>query len=677
MSYPSTKNQQSWRLAATACAALALLSACNDKDKPAASDTTTAPPQTSLSDSGPATGPQPIAPVAYTPPSAEVLYQMVAPIALYPDKLVAQILAGATYPEQVTAAESWLGQNPGLQKTAMSNAVNAQNWDPSIKSLTQFPNVLEQLASNLPWTTALGKAYYNDPADVLNAIQVMRNRAYKAGTLKSSKHLVVSAGSAPSQGDYTPSNAVSAIPQAVIAPPEQYIEIAPSEVSTVYVPQYDPGVVYGEPLPVYGGYNYVSAPVAVGVGVPVAAGLLGFGAGVLLAQASMPHPSWGWHSWDMHWGAPERHDWRPGMPPPPPMARPAVVYNNQTYISQSRTVRTVVQNNQHTENVRVTNIYENGAPSHAMPQAAMATGVGAAAGAAVLAASHGIGSRQVPVQQAMPPTGQPPSPQTARMPSPAGTPTMPAMPMHQQAHAQGIMDQRAGMPSGQAQILPQQKAPQAMMQQQHQQQLQQAQHEQQQRQQQAQMQAQQQAQQQAALHQQQLAQQRAGAQSQQKQAEQQAQMQQRQQQQQLAQQQAQREATQHQQQMAQQHAAQQQRQAEQQAQIQQRQQQQQLAQREQQQAQREAAQRQQQQQMAQQRAAQQQQRQAEQQAQMQQQRQQQMQQAQREQQQRQQQAQREAQHQQQMAQQRAVQMQQRQAVAHAAPQQHGDHHEHR
>ena len=66
----------------------------------------------------------------------------------------------------------------------MSNAVNAQNWDPSIKSLTQFPNVLEQLASNLPWTTALGKAYYNDPADVLNAIQVMRNRAYKAGTLK-------------------------------------------------------------------------------------------------------------------------------------------------------------------------------------------------------------------------------------------------------------------------------------------------------------------------------------------------------------------------------------------------------------------------------------------------------------------------------------------------------------
>jgi hypothetical protein len=83
------------------------------------------------------------------------------------------------------------GANPGLQRTALSNAVNAQNWDPSVKSLTQFPNVLEQMASNLPWTTALGKAYYNDPSDVMNAIQVMRNRAYKAGTLKTSSQLKV------------------------------------------------------------------------------------------------------------------------------------------------------------------------------------------------------------------------------------------------------------------------------------------------------------------------------------------------------------------------------------------------------------------------------------------------------------------------------------------------------
>ena len=84
---------------------------------------------------------------------------------------------------------------PGLQRTALSNAVNAQNWDPSVKSLTQFPNVLEQMASNLPWTTALGKAYYNDPSDVMNAIQVMRNRAYKAGTLKTSSQLKVNLAS--------------------------------------------------------------------------------------------------------------------------------------------------------------------------------------------------------------------------------------------------------------------------------------------------------------------------------------------------------------------------------------------------------------------------------------------------------------------------------------------------
>ena len=404
-----------WQLAATTCAALLLLSACNDKDTPA---TSAAPSAAPVSPAG-STAMQP---AAYTPPSAEVLYQMVAPIALYPDKLVAQILAGATYPDQIGAAETWLAQNPGLQKTALTNAVNAQNWDPSVKSLTQFPNVLEQMASNLPWTTALGKAYYNDPSDVMNAIQVMRNRAYKAGTLKTSKQLRVNVAATPSAMAYTPGAMVTPLPEPVIESPEQYIEIAPSQVDTVYVPQYDPGVVYGEPLPVYDGYQYVEVPPPVAVaGVPVVAGLLGFGAGIVLAESMERHPSWGWNSWNMHWGDPDRR-WHHGDRPPPPQARPAVVYNNTTYVSQSRTV---VQNIRRTDNV--SNIYENGGPpSHAappmQPQAAgafapphgpqagsLAAGAaGAAVGAAALVAgSHAL--NQGPRQGQHPP----PSPLTA------------------------------------------------------------------------------------------------------------------------------------------------------------------------------------------------------------------------------------------------------------------------
>ncbi|MBS0608101.1 MAG: DUF3300 domain-containing protein [Proteobacteria bacterium] len=276
-------------------------------------------------------------PVAYQPPAPEVLYRMVAPIALYPDKLVAQILAASTYPDQVGAAESWLGQNPGLKPAELALAANDQPWDPAVKSLTQFPNVLEQMASNLPWTTALGKAYYNDPADVMNAIQVMRGRAYSAGSLKSSDRLQVRVGAPPAAQDYVPAPAIAApmpLPVApVIQAPSQFIEIAPTVVDTVYVPQYNPAVVYGAPLPLYTGYSYAVAP-------PLAVGLLGFGTAIVVAEPVWNRPwhrPWGWNSWGMHWGEPGRR-WHAGEPPPPPMARPAVVYNNTTYVSRSTTV---------------------------------------------------------------------------------------------------------------------------------------------------------------------------------------------------------------------------------------------------------------------------------------------------------------------------------------------------
>ena len=311
-----------WLQSGLQCTALGLsaallLSACNETTNSAAVPGAPAQP----------TQPQP---VAYQPPQAEVLYRMVAPIALYPDKLVAQILAASTYPDQVGAAETWLAQNPGLEVVDQAHAVNDQPWDPSVKSLTQFPNVLEQMASNLPWTTALGKAYYHDPADVMNAIQVMRGRAYSAGSLKSSDRMNVRVAAQPAEQAYAPApGLVAPLPVPVIQAPPQFIEIAPAVVDTVYVQQYDPALAYGAPLPVYGGYSYAVAP-------PMVVGLVGFGAGVLLAEPAWRRP-WGWHAWGMHWGEPGRR-WHAGEPPPPPMARPAVVYNNTTYISHSTTV---------------------------------------------------------------------------------------------------------------------------------------------------------------------------------------------------------------------------------------------------------------------------------------------------------------------------------------------------
>ena len=648
-----------WHPGVIALAAAMALSACNDKDSPIKADS--APPASAPVATLDAAQPQP---AAYVPPDADALYRMVAPIALYPDKLVAQILAGATYPDQISAAETWLGQNPGLQKTALSNAINAQNWDPSVKSLTQFPNVLEQLASNLPWTTALGKAYYNDPSDVMNAIQVMRSRAYKAGTLKTSSQLKVNLASTPAAVAYTPGAVVTPLPDPVIEPPEQFIEISPSQVDTVYVPQYDPAAVYGQPLPVYGGYRYVEVPPPAPVaGAPVMAGLLGFGTAIVLAGSMDRHPSWGWNAWNMHWGDPER-PWRHGERPPPPQARPAVVYNNTTYISQSRTV---VQNIHRTDNTYINNIHENAAGERrgpaGQPQAAgtltapgtmaASAAAGAAVGAAALAAGGHVLNQRQPASSplATQPQGRPdfaqgPSQASGGPRASNGNALMqpqvphdrhpPQAPQMQAAMTEKALQQRPQEPIQRQQPMQQvrerqeqRQAQMQQMQQQHaqeqaqrQQPMQQA-REQQERQQQMQQQAreQQEHRQQTQMQQmQQMQQQHAQEQAQRQQQMQQAREQQERQQQAQMQQQRAQEQAQRQQQMQQQQAREQQ-QRQQQAQMQQMQQQhaQEQAQRQQQmQQQRAQEQAQRQQQMQQQQAREQQQRQ--QQAQMQQQR---------------------------------------------------------
>ena len=155
--------------------------------------------------------------------SASEIDSIVSPIALYPDQLVAQILAAATYPDQVTAASNWVNTNQGLKGDALMQAADKQPWDPSVKALTQFPTVLDQMAKNLAWTSALGDAAYNQQKDVMAAIQRLRQEAKAAGNLKSSEQIKV----------------VQQDPQTIV--------IQPANPQVVYVPTYSPTVVYGTP----------------------------------------------------------------------------------------------------------------------------------------------------------------------------------------------------------------------------------------------------------------------------------------------------------------------------------------------------------------------------------------------------------------------------------------------
>jgi Protein of unknown function (DUF3300) len=229
------------------------------------------------------------APRPDTPPAAEVapqpsaqtaqvaqqspaeLDQLVAPIALYPDALVAQILAAATYPTEVVEAQRWIQQHSDLKGEELAKAVDPQSWDPSIKAVTQFPSVLAMMDKDLSWTSALGEAYADQPQNVLDAVQVMRQRAQQAGSLKST-------------------------PQESVTTQGQTIVIQPTNPEVVYVPEYDPWVVYGEPLAYYPGWVGVPGAFVYGPGIEFGLGIgIGFYGGF----------GWGWNHWGADW---HRHD---------------------------------------------------------------------------------------------------------------------------------------------------------------------------------------------------------------------------------------------------------------------------------------------------------------------------------------------------------------------------------
>jgi uncharacterized protein DUF3300 len=204
------------------------------------------------------------------PLTADELQQLAAPIALYPDALIAQVLAAATFPDQVAAAESWYQYHSNLTGSALMQAVDGQPWDPAVKALTQFPSVLGNLASNLTWTSSLGEAYHTQSADVMTAIQVLRAKAYAAGNLKSSTQL------------------------AVVQQSPQVIVIQPVNPQVVYVPMYNPAVVYGYPYVVPA---YVPPPPP-----PAGAAVVAFGVGIAVgAMMAGSSYAWGYSSWNCGW----------------------------------------------------------------------------------------------------------------------------------------------------------------------------------------------------------------------------------------------------------------------------------------------------------------------------------------------------------------------------------------
>jgi hypothetical protein len=209
------------------------------------------------------------APTQAQPLSAVQMERLVAPIALYPDALLAQVVAASTYPDQVADADQWRQTQGYASPDQIAAGADVQNWDPSVKALTAFPNVLAQMDRNLQWTTDLGNAYYNQPQDVLEAVQVMRRRAQAAGTLQST-------------------------PQQAVHYDQGYIQLMPMNPQVVYVPTYDPWTVYGEQVSPYPGFSLLGA-----VGSFLGSSPINYGLGI--AMSAFSHTPWGWLAWGLNW----------------------------------------------------------------------------------------------------------------------------------------------------------------------------------------------------------------------------------------------------------------------------------------------------------------------------------------------------------------------------------------
>jgi hypothetical protein len=213
------------------------------------------------------------------------LDQLVAPIALYPDPLLSEVLIASTYPLEVVQADRWAKSNSSLKGEALTAALAKQGWDDSVKALAQVPNVLTMMADQLDWTQKLGDAVLAQQPELMDAIQRLRGRAQANGKLQSTKELTVTVKSAaPAQGGGGQAQEGQA--------PAQYIVIEPTSPTEMYVPYYDPAVVYGAwPYPDYSPY-YFPPPPGYYAGGAIAAGIA-FGSAVAIGHAIWGNCDWG------------------------------------------------------------------------------------------------------------------------------------------------------------------------------------------------------------------------------------------------------------------------------------------------------------------------------------------------------------------------------------------------
>jgi hypothetical protein len=202
--------------------------------------------------------------------STAQLEQIVAPIALYPDSLLTQVMMASTYPLEVVEADRWMKKNASLKGAELDAALKEQDWDASVKSLCLLPDVLTKMSENLDWTQDLGDAFLSQKTELMDTVQKMRGKAYDEGNLKTTEQMVVT------------------------QEPDKIIVIESPSPQVVYVPSYSPTVVYGSAW-AYPTYYYppMYYPPAAGYG------LLAFGAGMAMGAAIWGDCNWGWGNGDI------------------------------------------------------------------------------------------------------------------------------------------------------------------------------------------------------------------------------------------------------------------------------------------------------------------------------------------------------------------------------------------
>jgi len=197
--------------------------------------------------------------------SNDQLDSLVAPIALYPDPLLAQTLVACTYPLEIVQLQQWLEKNKNLKDKALTQAVEKQNWDPSIQAMAPFPDLVKQLAQNIKWTDELGNAFLAQQSEVMDAVQRMRAKAVDKGALKSNEQQKV---------------------ETKVVESKTVVVVQPAKTEVVYVPSYDPVAVWGAP--------YYPYPPVVYPAYPAGGMLLGFGVGIAMGAAW--GGGWGWNA---------------------------------------------------------------------------------------------------------------------------------------------------------------------------------------------------------------------------------------------------------------------------------------------------------------------------------------------------------------------------------------------